>query len=92
MTDFFKEWTFGSQLRSLRIKKGYTLRKYAKIIGMPPGNLSTLENGLRNPPQDSATIFKLVGHLGLDSFEVTRLAMAAFNFHVERLKKKLGVN
>jgi len=40
---------FGPLLREMRIRAGHGLRKFAKIIGESPSNLSAIETGARKP-------------------------------------------
>lgn len=40
---------FGPQLREWRLSAGYGLRRFAKLIGELPSNLSGIETGQRNP-------------------------------------------
>lgn len=56
---------FGDLLRSLRIKAGFSLREFAKLVGMQPSNLSLLENNKANPPRDNQILFKLAAALEL---------------------------
>lgn len=55
--------TFGSFFRELRIGAGYSLRSFAKKVGMQPSNLSLLENNKVNAPRDRDMLFKLAGAL-----------------------------
>ena len=50
--------TFGDCLRDSRIKAGYSLRAFAKEVGMQPSNLSLIENDKTNPPRDKEILFK----------------------------------
>lgn len=57
--------TFGDCLRDLRIKAGYSLRAFAREVGMQPSNLSLIENDKTNPPRDKEILFKLAEALRL---------------------------
>ncbi|MBI5207762.1 MAG: helix-turn-helix transcriptional regulator [Candidatus Firestonebacteria bacterium] len=58
--------TFGEYLRDLRIEVGYSLRAFAKEVGMQPSNLSLIENDKVNPPRDKEILFKLAEALKLE--------------------------
>lgn len=42
--------TFGQRLRERRIAKGYSLRKFAELVGVSPTYLSRVEQGNVDPP------------------------------------------
>jgi transcriptional regulator with XRE-family HTH domain len=42
--------TFGQVLREKRIEKGYSLRKFAELVGISPTYLSQVEQGNVDPP------------------------------------------
>jgi len=42
--------TFGQALREKRIEKGYSLRKFAELVGISPTYLSQVEQGNVDPP------------------------------------------
>jgi transcriptional regulator with XRE-family HTH domain len=42
--------TFGQALRAKRIEKGYSLRKFAELVGVSPTYLSQVEQGNVDPP------------------------------------------
>lgn len=56
---------FGDFLREMRLNAGYSLRSFAKEVGMQPSNLSLLENNKVNPPRDKDILFKLAEALKL---------------------------
>lgn len=62
--------TFGSLLRSLRIKAGYGLRRFAEIIEMQASNLSNIENDRRPPPDDEDKLREIAATLGLSEDSV----------------------
>jgi transcriptional regulator with XRE-family HTH domain len=41
---------FGAHLRQLRQAQGWTLRQFAKAVGIAPGYQCTIEQGLAAPP------------------------------------------
>lgn len=42
--------TFGQRLRRTRIAKGFSLRKFAELVGVSPTYLSQVEQGNVDPP------------------------------------------
>jgi len=58
--------TFGDYLRALRLRAGIGLRAFAEAATMQPSNLSNLEHGRLNPPQDKETLDQLAELLGLE--------------------------
>lgn len=57
--------TFGSFLRSCRLRAGFGLRAFAEAAGMQPSNLSNIEHDRAAPPQGGETIDELANLLGL---------------------------
>ena len=57
--------SFGEFLREQRLKTGYSLRTFAKVIDMQPSNLSFIESGKTNPPRSTEILFKIASALGL---------------------------
>ena len=45
-----KRHTFGQLLREKRIEKGFSLRKFAQLVGVSPTYLSQVEQGNVDPP------------------------------------------
>ena len=60
-----KREEFGSYLRSLRLKAGYGLRRFAAQVGYQPSNLSNLERGKLPPPRDPQVLEELADALSL---------------------------
>ena len=69
------EETFGNFLKKCRLRAGYGLRSFALMIDMKPSNLSNIEHGRLNPPQDPEALTQITETLGLveDSIEWLRL-------------------
>lgn len=65
--------TFGEYLRACRLRAGYGLRSFAEAIDMQPSNLSNIEHGRINPPQDRDALSKIADTLGLRGAERRRL-------------------
>ena len=65
--------TFGEFLRACRLRAGYGLRSFAEAIDMRPSNLSNIEHGRANPPQDRDALTRLADTLGLRGAERHRL-------------------
>lgn len=57
---------FGELLREHRKELRLGLREFALRAGMDPGNLSKLERGILNPPQDRGLLDRLCLALELD--------------------------
>lgn len=57
--------SFGEYLKSLRIKRGLTLRAFCEQFGFDPGNYSRLERGLLAPPQSHEKLEEYANALGL---------------------------
>lgn len=57
--------TFGEYFKELRIRKGITLREFCVTHDLDPGNLSKLERGELNPPQDIQKLKDYAFFLGL---------------------------
>ncbi len=57
---------FGEVLKRLRLRAGFGLRRFAEMIEMPASNLSAIEHGRRNAPDDSAKLREIAISLGLE--------------------------
>lgn len=49
---------FGKNLKNIRIKKGFTLRKTCKLVKYDPSNWSKIERGIIPPPFDEKILRK----------------------------------
>ncbi len=56
---------FGEFLHTCRLRAGYGLRSFAEAIDIKPSNLSNIEHGRANPPQDRAVLTRIADALGL---------------------------
>lgn len=57
---------FGEMLRELRLKKEITLRKFCRLTGLDPANVSRLERGIVPPPQSEETLDRIALILSLE--------------------------
>lgn len=69
---------FGEYLRSLREAKGYTLRDFAKEMGIVASYLSDIERDCRNVP-NYEMLEKISTKLGLTEAERNKLFALAIN-------------
>lgn len=56
-------------LREERVGKGYSLRKFAQLLGVSPTYLSQVEQGLVKTPPTAERVEKMAGLLGVDKDE-----------------------
>jgi len=59
------ELTFGQYIRSLRLRAGLGLRRFAEMIPMKPSNLCRTEAGRIPPPRDAHVIRRIAEALGI---------------------------
>ena len=64
-----RQQIFGEFLRACRLRAGYGLRSFAEAIDMRPSNLSNIEHGRANPPQDRNALTRIADALGLRGAE-----------------------
>lgn len=57
--------SFGEYFKSLRLKRGLTLRDFCLQNGFDPGNISKLERGIFAPPQSDEKLRDYAKALGL---------------------------
>jgi transcriptional regulator with XRE-family HTH domain len=57
--------TFGAFFKELRVKKGWTLRRFCEANGYDPGNISRLERGVFPPPESPQKMREYAKALGL---------------------------
>jgi len=68
-----KQKAFGPALRDKRIAKGYSLRKFADLVGVSPTYLSQVEQGNVDPPT-AERVSKMAEILGENADELIALA------------------
>jgi len=64
-----RQQAFGEFLRACRLRAGYGLRSFADAMDMRPSNLSNIEHGRANPPQDREALARMAETLGLRGAE-----------------------
>jgi transcriptional regulator with XRE-family HTH domain len=57
---------FGHLLKEFRLAVGLGQAQFAEMIGMKPSNLSAIEHGRRNPPDDVERLREIALALGLE--------------------------
>jgi transcriptional regulator with XRE-family HTH domain len=57
---------FGHLLKEFRLAVGLGQTQFAEMIGMKPSNLSAIEHGRRNPPDDAERLREIALALGLE--------------------------
>jgi len=58
---------FGQKLKEIRLKQGFGLRKFADLINIKATELSNIEHGYIEPPQEPQWLYDLVDTLNLES-------------------------
>ncbi|MCC6909091.1 MAG: helix-turn-helix transcriptional regulator [Phycisphaerales bacterium] len=65
---------FGTMLREKRLEKGYSLRRFAEMIGVSPTYLSLVETGNADYPPAADRVKKMAELLGADPEQWIALA------------------
>ena len=65
---------FGQLLREKRVEKGFSLRKFAELVGISPTYLSQVEQGKIENPPTAERVKKMAELLGENPDEWTGLA------------------
>lgn len=73
MTMSGKQKPFGPTIRDMRLAKGYSLRKFADLVGVSPTYLSQVEQGNVDPPT-AERVQKMAEILNGNADELTALA------------------
>lgn len=66
--------SFGQVLRERRIAKGYSLRKFAEMVGVSPTYLSQVEQGKVDKPPTAERVRRMAELLGENVDELSALA------------------
>ena len=83
---------FGKYLKELRLSKGYGMSRFARLMGILPSELSNIERGRIQPPQDNNFINTIITKLSLLNNE--QLPLKNFwkkNNIVKSKKREIGV-
>ena len=88
MSDIFRDWSFGGQIKALRIKRKITLREFCRRNGFDCGNYSKIEMSRMVPPNAKDKIMALTKPLKPSQAELEMLCIAAYAFHQGRLFDK----
>ncbi|EDX82535.1 Helix-turn-helix domain protein [Synechococcus sp. PCC 7335] len=66
--------TFGQHIKTGRVKKGYSQRTLAELVGVDHSYLSKIENDSSEYPPKPIVIRRLARYLKLDAIELTYLS------------------
>ncbi len=88
MSDIFRDWSFGGQLKALRLKRQITMREYARKIKMDCGNYSKIEMSRLAPPPTKEKIIALTKALEPEPITLEMMCIAAYGFHQGMMFKK----
>lgn len=69
-----KRLTFGQLLREKRLAKGFSLRKFAKLVDVSPTYLSLVEQGKVEKPPTADRVKRMAEFLGENADELIALA------------------
>jgi transcriptional regulator with XRE-family HTH domain len=69
-----KQPKFGTFLRERRTAKGYSLRRFAELVGISPTYLSHVEQGKVESPPTADRIQRMAELLGMNADELTAMA------------------
>jgi transcriptional regulator with XRE-family HTH domain len=88
MSDIFRDWSFGGQLRDMRLSRGIAMREMARMLKMDCGNYSKIEMSKLPPPPSKTKILALTKLLNPKPVEIELMLVAAYNFHQGRMFDK----
>ena len=84
----FKDMSFGTLFRELRIRNKETLRQYCLKRGFDSGNISRLERNLISPPQTKRQLMKYLNGLKFNDLDFDFLLAAAQNHHIASVLRR----
>ena len=90
MSDIFRDYSFGGQLREIRIEREETMRAFANRIGFDVGNYSKLESGRLSPPKTRKKCEDLLIRLEVPKDRWPWLLSKAFDHHLGKLHGEWG--
>lgn len=88
MSDIFRDYSFGGQLREARIGRGESLRSFATRIGTDSGNYSKLEGGRLSPPPTFKKCKEMLVKLEIPEDKHRWMIGQAYEHHLGRLREK----
>ena len=88
MSDIFRDYSFGGQLREIRISRRETLRSFSERMGLDPGNYSKLETGRLSPPDSLKKCKELLINLQIPEDRHTWLLSQAYEHHLGKLRER----
>jgi transcriptional regulator with XRE-family HTH domain len=90
MSDIFRDYSFGGWIRDARLKKGLTLREFARRLDDSAGNVSRMENNETAPPRKAEKIDKICEALE-DKELAPLLKSLALQHHIAKLQEEFGI-
>ena len=88
MSDIWRDYSFGGQLRTIRHRRKETLRQFSLRIGIDCGNYSKLENGRLSPPSTYTKCKKLLDQLEVGKEQASFLLGLAYEHHLGVMRER----
>jgi transcriptional regulator with XRE-family HTH domain len=81
---------FGQELKKIRLKYGYGLRRFADLIKIKASMLSNIERGIVQPPIDEDFIYKIHFELLMQEDELLLLQKLQKQNNIFYRKREIG--